>query len=216
MWRLPVSGSSWMMSVPVMSDGIRSGVNWMRANFRSSTSAIVRTSSVFARPGTPTMRLLPPANSVSITCSMTAACPMMTLPSSATIRSRLVFIRSARATSSAASRTACDSRFTCISCDTVRGPGLALRLAAAAVRSGQAWRANGPGLGSPNVAAVVSPSVFCLLSSVCSCFLLLPSVSARTRCSSLPACTPRSTGRWASSRCPRTPSIPRRRCCSSR
>src|ERR671920_742958 len=35
--RRPVVVSSWMMSVPVMSDGIRSGVNWMRLNFRSST-----------------------------------------------------------------------------------------------------------------------------------------------------------------------------------
>ena len=40
-----------MMSVPVMSDGIRSGVNWMRLNFRSSTCASVAISSVFARPG---------------------------------------------------------------------------------------------------------------------------------------------------------------------
>ena len=32
------SSSSWMTSVPVMSDGIRSGVNWMRLNSRSSTS----------------------------------------------------------------------------------------------------------------------------------------------------------------------------------
>ena len=53
-----------MMSVPVMSDGIRSGVNWMRVNLRSSTCASVWTSSVFARPGTPTMRLLPPTKSV--------------------------------------------------------------------------------------------------------------------------------------------------------
>jgi hypothetical protein len=30
-----------MRSVPVMSDGIRSGVNWMRANFSSSTRASV-------------------------------------------------------------------------------------------------------------------------------------------------------------------------------
>ena len=29
-----------MMSVPVMSEGIRSGVNWMRENFRSSTRAM--------------------------------------------------------------------------------------------------------------------------------------------------------------------------------
>ena len=103
MWRFPVCGSSWMMSVPVMSDGIRSGVNWMRENFRSSTSAIVRMSSVLARPGTPTMRLLPPTSSVSSTCSMTADWPTMILPSSASIRSRLAFIRSASATSSSES-----------------------------------------------------------------------------------------------------------------
>ena len=30
--RVPVALSSWMTSVPVMSDGIRSGVNWMRLN----------------------------------------------------------------------------------------------------------------------------------------------------------------------------------------
>jgi hypothetical protein len=55
------------MSVPVMSDGIRSGVNWMRLNLRSSTCASVRMSSVLASPGTPTIRLLPPTKSVSST-----------------------------------------------------------------------------------------------------------------------------------------------------
>ena len=39
--RRPVAGSSWIRSVPVMSDGIRSGVNWMRENFRSMTRASV-------------------------------------------------------------------------------------------------------------------------------------------------------------------------------
>ena len=67
-WRRPVVASSWMMSVPVMSDGIRSGVNWMRLNFRSTTRASVWMSSVLARPGTPTIRLLPPAKSDSSTC----------------------------------------------------------------------------------------------------------------------------------------------------
>ena len=51
--RCPVAGSSSMMSVPVMSDGIRSGVNWMRLNSRPSAWASVRTSSVFAVPGKP-------------------------------------------------------------------------------------------------------------------------------------------------------------------
>ena len=69
-----------MMSVPVMSDGIRSGVNWMRVNFSSSTCASVWMSSVLARPGTPTIRLLPPTNSVCSTSSMTSAWPMMRLP----------------------------------------------------------------------------------------------------------------------------------------
>ena len=62
--RLPVAGSSWTRSVPVMSEGIRSGVNWIRENFKSSTRAIVWISNVLARPGTPTMRLLPPTNRV--------------------------------------------------------------------------------------------------------------------------------------------------------
>ena len=39
------------MFVPVMSAGIRSGVNWIRLNVQSMTSAIVRTSIVLPRPG---------------------------------------------------------------------------------------------------------------------------------------------------------------------
>ena len=41
--------------VPVMSAGIRSGVNWMRLNSAPRTWASVRTSSVLATPGTPSM-----------------------------------------------------------------------------------------------------------------------------------------------------------------
>ena len=37
--------------MPVMSDGIRSGVNWMRLKSRSRISASVLISSVLARPG---------------------------------------------------------------------------------------------------------------------------------------------------------------------
>ena len=51
-----------MMSVPVMSDGIRSGVNWMRLKTRPSVCAMVRTSSVLAVPGRPVMRQWPPTN----------------------------------------------------------------------------------------------------------------------------------------------------------
>ena len=39
--------------VPMMSAGIRSGVNWIRWNFRCRASASVRTSSVLPRPGHP-------------------------------------------------------------------------------------------------------------------------------------------------------------------
>ena len=54
--RRPVSGSSWRMSVPVMSEGIMSGVNWMRRNERLEIRATVLTSSVLASPGTPTSK----------------------------------------------------------------------------------------------------------------------------------------------------------------
>ena len=74
-----------MMSVPVMSDGIRSGVNWMRLNFSSSTCASVAISSVLARPGTPTIRLLPPTKSVCSTSSMTSSWPTIRFCSSAMI-----------------------------------------------------------------------------------------------------------------------------------
>ncbi len=51
--RLPFS--SWSMtSEPRISDGIRSGVNWMRFAASPSTSPSVVTSLVLARPGTPT------------------------------------------------------------------------------------------------------------------------------------------------------------------
>ncbi len=42
-----------MISVPVMSLGIRSGVNWIRLKLRSSASASGRTIRVLASPGTP-------------------------------------------------------------------------------------------------------------------------------------------------------------------
>ena len=40
-----------MTLVPMMSAGIRSGVNWMRLNFRCSASASARISAVLPRPG---------------------------------------------------------------------------------------------------------------------------------------------------------------------
>ena len=99
-WRRPVAASSWMMSVPVMSEGIRSGVNWMRENFRSSTRAMVWINSVFARPGTPMIRLLPPTNNVSSTWLTTSSCPTISFFNSRMICSRPSFMRSASAKSS--------------------------------------------------------------------------------------------------------------------
>src|SRR5262249_23577549 len=97
--RRPVAWSSSSTSVPVMSDGMRSGVNWMRWNERFSVSASVEMRSVFARPGTPTKRQWPRANSAVRSWSMTARCPMMRFSISRTISVR------ARATSFTASRS---------------------------------------------------------------------------------------------------------------
>ena len=44
------------MRVPMRSDGTRSGVNWMRLNVPPSTLAVVFTVSVFASPGTPSIK----------------------------------------------------------------------------------------------------------------------------------------------------------------
>ena len=56
MTRLPVARSSSITSAPRMSDGIRSGVNWMRLNRRWTASASFLMSSVLASPGTPRSR----------------------------------------------------------------------------------------------------------------------------------------------------------------
>jgi hypothetical protein len=45
--------------VPVMSEGIRSGVNWIRLKPTSRIRASVLTMSVLARPGTPSSRQCP-------------------------------------------------------------------------------------------------------------------------------------------------------------
>ena len=69
-----------------MSLGMRSGVNWMRLKLSVSVSARLRTSSVFASPGTPTSRQWPRANRLTSNSRMIASCPTITLPSSAVIR----------------------------------------------------------------------------------------------------------------------------------
>ena len=79
---LPVSVRT---SVPVMSAGMRSGVNWSRENSRLSMWEMVLTSSVLAKPGAPVMRQCPPAKSEIRSCSTTSFWPTMVLRSSALI-----------------------------------------------------------------------------------------------------------------------------------
>jgi len=76
--RRPVARSSWITSVPVMSLGIRSGVNWMRLNDSDSTFDSVEISSVLARPGTPSNRQWPRQNSAMNSSSTTWSWPTMT------------------------------------------------------------------------------------------------------------------------------------------
>ena len=165
-----------------MSDGIRSGVNWMRENFRSTTRASVWMSSVLASPGTPTIRLLPPTKSVSSTCCSTSSWPTMSFFSSWRMRAWPWFIRSASAMSSGALRS------TCMLAASTNPP--VPRASSLPARSS-----------CPSRRARTRPRV---------------SVSCRTRCSSRRTCRPRSRGRSAPSRCPRTPSTRRGRCCSWR
>ena len=68
-----------------MSAGIRSGVNWIRLNVQSMTSAIVRTSMVLPRPGTPSRRTWLLASSPVSVWRTSAAWPTMTRPTSRSI-----------------------------------------------------------------------------------------------------------------------------------
>ena len=67
---LPVASSLSRMSVPVMSLGMRSGVNCTRRNSRSSTSLTVRISMVFANPGMPIIRTCPLEMMAVSSCAM--------------------------------------------------------------------------------------------------------------------------------------------------
>src|SRR5262249_23382170 len=64
--------------VPRMSDGIRSGVNWMRLQSTCSSRATVRAMSVFAVPGTPSSSTCPPQIRASSSSSMFSPCPTTT------------------------------------------------------------------------------------------------------------------------------------------
>ena len=78
--RSPLEGYCWITSVPVMSAGMRSGVNWMRLKWRSMARLMVWTMSVLASPGTPTMRQWPRAKMAVSRSSMICSWPMITRP----------------------------------------------------------------------------------------------------------------------------------------
>jgi len=77
--RSPVLRFSSMTSVPVMSAGIRSGVNWMRLKLRLRARASVETSNVLARPGTPSRMQWPWEKMARSSSSTTFSWPTMTL-----------------------------------------------------------------------------------------------------------------------------------------
>src|SRR5213595_3573238 len=95
--RFPVAWSSSMISVPVMSVGMRSGVNWMRENLRSSVCATVCTIRVLASPGTPKSSACPPENTAVRMPSSTSRWPTMRRP---TWVSRSARARASRSSSS--------------------------------------------------------------------------------------------------------------------
>ena len=92
------ASSSTIMLVPMMSAGIRSGVNWMRENVASMHSASVRTSIVLPRPGTPSRSACPPARSVVMTPSTISSWPTIILAISVRRRVTSVKKRSASLT----------------------------------------------------------------------------------------------------------------------
>ena len=76
--KVPVAGFFSMKSVPVMSAGIRSGVNWMRLNSSDRHRDRVLIMSVFARPGTPSSMQWPRAKRAIRSSSITWSWPTMT------------------------------------------------------------------------------------------------------------------------------------------
>src|SRR4051794_4680061 len=76
--RLPELLSS-STSAPRISDGIRSGVNWMRLASSPSVIPRVSTSLVLARPGTPISSAWPPDRIVTRVFSITRSWPKMTV-----------------------------------------------------------------------------------------------------------------------------------------
>src|SRR6266540_1157306 len=66
------------MRVPMMSEGTRSGVNWIREKVPPATVASVSAASVLAMPGTPSSRQWPLASRPTIMRSTISSWPTMT------------------------------------------------------------------------------------------------------------------------------------------
>ena len=75
----------------MMSDGRRSGVNWMRSNWRPSELASAFAMLVLATPGTPSRRTWPPAKRQASMSLSSSVLPTMTLETSARILSERSF-----------------------------------------------------------------------------------------------------------------------------
>ena len=67
------------VSEPSMSDGIKSGVNWILLKSRWRASEIVCTKRVLANPGTPTSKLCPWQNIEVKRSRTTSSCPLIIL-----------------------------------------------------------------------------------------------------------------------------------------
>src|SRR5262245_38800781 len=86
------------MRVPTRSDGMRSGVNWMRAKLPRTVAASVSAASVFASPGTPSSRQWPRASRHTRRRSTIRSWPTMTFLTSNRVRSRRAEASSTSAT----------------------------------------------------------------------------------------------------------------------
>ena len=89
-----------------MSDGIRSGVNWIRLSISPKTVPSERASRVLASPGRPMTRAWPPASSVMIAWSTTCGWPNTSSAMWARARATASFAASIRATNSSVWGTA--------------------------------------------------------------------------------------------------------------
>ena len=87
-WKRVVETSNTL--VPRISDGIRSGVNWMRVNFACTMCASVFAINVLAVPGTPSNRTCPPVNNATARSSNGSSNPTRTLLASVRNPSKIV------------------------------------------------------------------------------------------------------------------------------